>query len=516
MASLTRLSPQSSRALVSGLVVICGIAGVAGVAQAALPTDTSSSQTAYVVPTSPGWSVTPLLTVGDKPSGSDYVLAGKPDGLGALKGRISSTGAVLETGSYLTILMDHELATGRGAVRAHGTAGAFISQWTVDLNTLKVVAGKDLVKRTYAYANGVWKDATGSLAFDRLCSADLPARTALFNPATGRGFPGRMFLNGEEAEEGRAFAHVVTGAGYGTSYELPLLGKLQHENVLANPKSGDTTLAITLDDSTPGQVYVYVGTKKSTGNPVDRAGFKGGRLYGIKVTDGGAKYGGGPAARENNGAITGKFALVDVSAAATQSENDLQALSTTLGVTEFARPEDGHWDVLNARTFYWATTGAVVDGKQQSARLYKLVFDSITQPTGGTIEWVVDSAALTGTDGVKARGFDNVTVDGTGRVMVQEDGGDKAYIAKTWRVNPANKTAVQVLESDRNRFLSGGTGFLTLGEENSGVIEITTLVRGASWYEAGRRYFLGTNQAHYFRPDPMVEGGQLYLFASPK
>ena len=74
---------------------------------------------------------------------------------------------------------------------------------------------------------------------------------------------------------------------------------------------------------------------------------------------------------------------------------------------------------------------------------------------------------------------------------------------------------MQILESDRNRFTPGGAGFLTRREENSGVIEITEQVRGASWIETGRRYYLGTNQAHYPLDATLFEGGQLYLFASP-
>ena len=132
---------------------------------------------------------------------------------------------------------------------------------------------------------------------------------------------------------------------------------------------------------------MYVGTKTNAGNPVERAGLQGGRLYGIKVVDGGVNYGGGAVSRENSGAITaGRFELVDVSSYALGSGAALNTASVNLGVTDFARPEDGHWDSANTRTFYWATTGAVINGVPQSARLYKLNFDSLEQPTGGTID----------------------------------------------------------------------------------------------------------------------------------
>ena len=53
-------------------------------------------------------------------------------------------------------------------------------------------------------------------------------------------------------------------------------------------------------------------------------------------------------------------------------------------------------------------------------------------------------------------------------------------------------------------------------EENSGIIEVTDIVRSANSYEKGRRYFLADTQAHYPIPGELFEGGQLYLIASPK
>jgi hypothetical protein len=478
-----------------------------------------SSQTPFVVATAPGWDVTALISAGDSAKDSPYVMVGIPDGMGAVAGKFAENGRYVADKAYMTVFLNHEInptSSNPGVPRAHGTAGAFVSKWTVHLNTLQVKWGEDLVQRVYTWQNGAYADTTGVTTFNRFCSGDLPPLTGFYNPASGMGFDGLIYMNGEEADEGRAFAHVLTGDEKGSTYELPYLGKFAWENSVAHPDAGDRTLVVGLDDSTPGQLYLYVGDKQSQGTPIERAGLQRGRLYGVKVTDGGANYGGAAVPLENAGPINGSFTLQDVSAYALGTESELQEASRFAGITEFARPEDGHWDPRNPKVFYWVTTGA----SGQTGRLYRLTFDSIANPTHGTIELVVDSASLTGTDGAGARSFDNIVVDGDGNVIVQEDPGNSAYIAKIWKIDTSKSLgqpgfATQIFESDRERFLPGAPAFLTQDEENSGVIEVTEIVKSARWYEAGRRYYLANMQAHYGIAGEVVQGGQVYLMASP-
>jgi len=484
-------------------------------------TGPSSSASPYVEPTADGWAVLSLLTVGDTADESSYRMVGIPDGLGAMRGRFIK-GHHANDPKYLTVFMNHELPATSGVIRAHGSTGAFVSQWTIALDSLHVVAGEDLISDVYT-----WDAATSQYAFapanpfTRMCSADLPPLSAFFNRRSGLGFEGRLYMNGEETTEGRAFAHVVTGAGKGTSYELPHLGRLAWENSVAHPDTGDRTLVMAMDDSTPGQVYVYQGAKRRNGNPVERAGLVGGRLFGIRVTAGGANYG-GPVTVETSGAINGRFTLVNVSDVAVGPAATLESTSTARGITRFARPEDGAWDPTNRNVFYFVTTGADVDPTPavnfQSSRLYRLTFDDVDDPVaGGRIESIVDARGLDrGTDLPPATValFDNIAVNGRGEVIVQEDPGGTPYIAKTWLVNPQLRTAVQVLESDRDRF--AGAAPLTADEESSGVIEVTNLVTHAWWYEAGRRYYLADMQAHYAITGELVEGGQFYLVAGPR
>ncbi|MBK8121274.1 MAG: hypothetical protein IPK39_20555 [Sulfuritalea sp.] len=97
----------------------------------------SSSKTPYVIPTAPGWSVTSILTVGDE-AVNKYKMVGIPDGLGAYDNGPNS--------DTFTVLMNHELGDTQGVARAHGSKGAFVSEWVINKNTLQVVSGQDLVQ----------------------------------------------------------------------------------------------------------------------------------------------------------------------------------------------------------------------------------------------------------------------------------------------------------------------------------------------------------------------------------
>jgi hypothetical protein len=310
----------------------------------------SSSQTPYVVPSAAGWESFSIVSVGD-PAANGYRMVGIPDGVGALAGRFVD-GRYVNAADYITVFMNHELGATVGVPRAHGQPGAFVSQWTVALDTLAANRGEDLIQHVQLWDAATGQHVAATTAFARLCSADLPATRAFYNPATGRGFNGRIYMNGEEAGlEGRAFGHLVTGALKGTSFELPHLGKFSWENAVPHPNAGDRTIVIGLDDSTPGQIYVYRGTKQTSGNPVRRAGLVGGKLYGIRVLNGGPNYSGRPVRVEDNGAVQGRFVLQDVSDVAAGTGATLQATSVSRGVTEFARPEDGAWDPTNPASF---------------------------------------------------------------------------------------------------------------------------------------------------------------------
>jgi hypothetical protein len=515
------------RPAVAGLVTAT-LAAAAGVAVADPGTETgpSSSQSPYLEPSQPGVVTKSILTVGDsvnlKPDGTPYMMVGIPDGLGAFDNG---------DGTF-TVLMNHELSSTAGIVRAHGARGAFISKWTIRKSDLAVLHGEDLIETLHTWnpALNDWQvsntDADPA-RLNRLCSADLAPVSAYYNPASGKGYSGRIFTDGEEGgTAGRPFGHVVAT---GDSYELsPWLGNMSFENVVANPNTGDATVTMGLDDgdaTVDQQVYLHLGAKTDTGNPVQRAGLANGKLYGVKVT-------GIPQAEylktDWKVGDTFDFQLADVSqyagvggVTANGVIDTLEEDSHAQGVTAFQRPEDGAWDPRHPNDFYFVTTSSFgplpAEQRTGETRLWRLRFADPTDPSrGGKLTLLVsgpvgtpDSPAATGTQSAGSPGpqmLDNITINSRGQVLMLEDVGNQAYLGGVWLYDIADGSLVKLSRHDADRFTPGAAGFLTKDEESSGIIPADFL--GNGWY-------LLDVQAHYTISGELVQGGQLLAMRIP-
>ncbi|MFM8276205.1 MAG: choice-of-anchor I domain-containing protein, partial [Cyanobium sp.] len=114
-----------------------------------------------------------------------YRFNGIPDGIG-----------VLDNGNgTLRVLVNHELGSSSGDVRAHGSKGAYVSDLTIDKSTLSVIDGKDFLQSAshlyLASADGSSWSNGATTAFNRFCSGDLAAPTAYQNGSTG--YDGRIY-----------------------------------------------------------------------------------------------------------------------------------------------------------------------------------------------------------------------------------------------------------------------------------------------------------------------------------
>jgi secreted PhoX family phosphatase len=303
---------------------------------------------------------------------------------------------------------------------------------------------------------------------------------------------------------------------------------MSFENVVAHLDTSDATVAVGLDDgdaSVGQQVYVYAGTKTTTGNPVQRAGLTNGTLYGIKVA-------GIPQSEylKTDWGVGDQFGveLVDVSAFAgiggTTSNSIVDTLeedSQAKGVTNFQRPEDGAWDPTNPNDFYFVTTSPFgpLPGRNRTGetRLWPLrLADPADSAQGGTLTLLVrgpvgtaDSPPATGTQSADAPGpqmFDNITVDDRGQVLLNEDVGNQAYLGGVWLYDTTSGSLVEIAHHDPTRFTPGAAGFLTKDEETSGIMPAPFL--GEGWY-------LTDIQAHYTIGGELVQGGQLLALQVP-
>ncbi|MDP1801787.1 MAG: choice-of-anchor D domain-containing protein [Bacteroidota bacterium] len=448
-------------------------------------TGPSSSQSPYLNPTIPNSTITSIFTATQ--SIGSYTACGLMDGAGAWDNG---------NGTF-SMLIAHEMQNSAGAVHAHGSTGAFVSKWVINKSTLAVVSGTDLIQNVNLW-NGTsyttYNAASPSplAAFSRFCSADLPSVSAFWNVFTGNGTTERIFMNGEEnGATGRGFAHIATGPNTGTSYELPRLGKFSWENSVASPYAIDKTVVAGMDDATPGQVYFYIGTKTNTGNEVDKAGLTNGKLFGVAVTG---------LVLESNASVPTAgttFSLVDLGDVTAVTGASLQTMSTNSGVTQFLRPEDGVWDPSNPKDFYFVTT----NGFTANSRLWKLSFTNISNPElGGTI-----TAVLDGSEGQIM--MDNIGIDNSGHILIQEDVGNQAHNGKTWQYTIANDNLTLIAQHDPNRFITGGSNFITQDEEASGIFDAQSIL--------GAGMFLFVDQAHTSLPAPVVEPGQMLAMYNP-
>jgi secreted PhoX family phosphatase len=472
------------RTLLVSLLVF-GAVSAAAIAAGTTVTGPSSTQPPYVIPSQDGVKTVSLLTVGDSVDG--YRLVGIPDGLGAYESR---------PGTF-TVLLNHELGQTQGVVRDHGATGAFVSRWVIEEDGLAVASGRDHVVRvaTWNSVTSTFNPPGKGVALGRLCSANLAPQSAFYDKRSKTGYKPPLFLSGEEVgNEGRAFAHAEGGI----SWVLPSLGKFSWENAVANPATGRKTVVVGTDDSTPGQVYVYVGEKQATGNPAERAGLTGGRLFGIKVP-------GVALEPVNTGVASGTaFTAADLGDVKNLTGAQIEAASDAAGVTEWNRPEDASWDPEHPNDLYFAITASFTT----QSKLYRLRFSDPANPSaGGKVDQLLTGLETGGTP-ERFHMLDNITVDGRGNVLLQEDPGGQEYLARIWQYAIKDDSLTELATFDPARFTTGKPGFITNDEESSGIIDAEKIL--------GRGWYLFDAQVHKANPDPeLVEHGQLLALFVP-
>lgn len=524
----------------------------------------STSRTPYVVPVATGVKTVSVFTVGTQDrdgttgpingspdtvaldtvnnksvangdpvalAGNAYVMAGKPDGLG-----------LFDNGDgTFTVIMNHEFGTGEGITRAHGATGAYVSKWNINASTLQVTNGQDLVRTisTWNTTTSSYNTPAKGVVIGNLCSADLPALTAIYNSATGLGYNGRIFFSGEENSTGRSFAHVVTGTDATVSYEIAKFGNQSTENILLNPLQQNLTIAAINEDNSSGvsgQVNFYIGTKTASGSSVERAGLTNGNLYGVQldsIVAPNKQTAEQVAGNGLEGLASKRFQLIQLPDQVNKNASGLASDVTSNSIMNFRRPEDGAWDPSHPNDYYFVTTGESASNSSPSlipTRLWRMRFDSITAPTTaggdgkhGTLEMLFEGG--TGTGENTPINMDNMTITRSGKILIQEDPGSSSRGARIWLYDILTDTMQMIAQADPARFgdkltptdavspftNSTNPSVVTASEETSGIID--------AWDILGPGWFLLTVQAHYSVSGittEMDEGGQLLAMFIPQ
>ena len=463
----------------------------------------------YVLPVADGVQTTSLLTVGDQPAGSTYKMVGIPDGLGARK---------LLNGD-VQLFMNHELGFDKGVVRAHGQKGSFVSDYRIDPATLAVKSGKDLIDsaarvKYYDYPSGTFGSAPSraggsfpaqNAAFNRFCSATLTEKGRLLNAGSGKGYDGQIYFGNEEAgNESRTFGILEDG----TTKQLPKLGLASWENTVPAPNRTDTTLVqLQEDGGATSQIYSYVGTKTNAmaDDAFDRAGLNNGTLNVVDAAD---------QTVTNDAEFRAKFgkgvqAPVTLSAINPNQTGAAQNTQATAAGLSLNRIEDGHWDPDNPRDYYFVTTEGgdttAAPGTPSVTRdgggLWRLRYRSIEDPSlGATLTLLLD-----GSEAPYLSKPDNMAIDTHGNMLIQEDPGNNAEVARVvaYDINTGRRGVVATF--DPAQFTPGAAGFITADEESSGIIDAKDTL--------GDGRFLFDAQVHKAIPAPdsggLVEQGQL-------
>ena len=512
--------------------ILAGTAVVTAVAFAA-SAFALGAKPVYVLSKNAAVEIKAIATVGDAVTGT--MVRGIPDGMGAYdNGR-----------GGISLLSVHEVSTtaplalkGKSTTAPWGTS---ITKFTVSKSTKAVTRVENFMQKInfYNYTTGKYQDTPAGAApagatagsFDwgisRFCSATYaPAGTFIHN---GVGYDGGLFLSGEEtSDDSRAFAFDEEGTGY----QLPRMGMMAFENIIPSIKPGANTVAMANEDgaATDSQLYVYVGKKQSTGSAIDKAGLTNGDLHVMNI----------PTIKSDNlfRTTVGKnkkmpveFVKVDWNTTSSAFAKESREKGTTM-----ARVEDGHWDPSNPNVYYFLTTESNKDPiatapnpatptvTRDGGALWRLTFKDAQNPAAGAeLEML-----LNGGESLYLAKPDNLTVTENGKyLLLQEDPGNNAALARIIAYRVSDGKIAVVAQFDANKFMKGGSEFMTEDEESSGIIDVTKLLAKPGDTNS---YFMFNAQVHTTgavpaRPDlpartaakkdavnaATVEGGQYYV-----
>ena len=497
-----------------------------------LPANAAANIT-YMEPVASGVTLDPFATAGD--SIGNYLIGCIPDGVG-----------VIPVNGKLRVLTNHEWSNTNPIAASRASAsgltnGSYVSEMHYDLKKKTVVAGKDFMDwiQWYDYSSGTFGynpvapagaaavDSYGSsnhsYLINRFCSSTLADAGEFYNKKTGAGYKGAVYLTGEEGgDESRGFA----GNQDGEFVQVPGFGLAAWETFVNAPTTSNATVVMGNEDgaATDSQLFMYAGTKTKTGEWYEKAGLTNGKLY-VMASD-----------VLNDNAFRAKYTK-GVSAPASFKEIDYKQngklqndKARELGMT-LARVEDGHFDPKKPNDYYFVTTESNKDPKatapnpatptvtRDGGALWRLRFVDVNNPSkGASLTMLLD-----GSEAPYLSKPDNIVVDDAGNILIQEDPGNNAQLARVVSYRISDGKLATIAKFKDTYFNSANTTtFITQDEESSGIIDVSSYLRTGKSDKA--KYYMLVAQIHATpakaRPDlnpapatiaNAIEGGQWYV-----
>jgi secreted PhoX family phosphatase len=254
---------------------------------------------------------------------------------------------------------------------------------------------------------------------------------------------------------------------------------------------------------------MYLGKKQNTGTSVDKAGLTNGDLYVLNV----------PTAATDNIFRTTIAKSTKTDATFKKIEWNTDVASFHKGArdngTTFSRVEDGDWDPKNPNVFYFVTTESNKDPvatapnpttpavTRDGGALWRLTFKDAQNPLqGASLEML-----LNGGESIYMSKPDNITVTNNGVVVIQEDPGGNAHVARVIAYRISDGKLATLAKFDSQYFTEAGANYMTLDEESSGVIDVTSLLAKSG---DKNTYLMLNAQVHVkggvTKADPAVKG----------
>ena len=429
-----------------------------------------------------GSSVLPIITVGETlPNG--YRFEAIPDGIGVTpNGKGTANVFVAHETSLVPFPYTGSVATCTTTPTANCLSdfdNAQVSQLKLHQNSAGVLSGNMAI--------------TSSSNYQRFCSS--------FIAGTEHGFKHPIFFANEEAtdfispppllawppdpsNQRQAGLVVALDTKNGTTYEIPGLGRMNHENTIVVPGGWNEIVAVTGDDtfSVPSFAVLHV-YRRLWRRPPGRqrqpwafrvTGKNGAAVDPTNAFNGANDYGD----LVGSDTMTGEFIEVPC-AIALGDQAPLENWSNANNVFQFIRVEDIAYDKNDPRIVYFADTGepraipntatgrlmrggSTTSGPYMNGRIFKMVLNAADPKVVDSLTILIDADAGLYNNPNALHNPDNVDTSANGSLMIGEDPGSHngtrpafldATAARLRRYDLTSGALSVVAEVDQNSFL---------------------------------------------------------------